>query len=127
MQDRRIEVFYDAGCWLCRREILFLKRMDRNENIRATNIADPDFCAPDGYTWEALMARIHARLPNDEVIEGPEVFRRLYIAAGLGWAVPFTRLPGIEQCINMGYRIFARYRVARRKSCRDGSCRVSSS
>ena len=127
MQDRRIEVFYDAGCRLCRKEIRFLKRMDRDGNICATNIDDPNFCAPDGYSWDTLMARIHARLPDGHILEGPEVFRQLYMAAGFGWAIPLTRLPGIEQCINAGYRMFAHYRVLWRKSCRDGSCRVTSS
>ena len=37
------------------------------------------------------MAKIRGRLPAGQLIEGVEVFRRLYTAIGFGWIVALTR------------------------------------
>jgi len=83
-----VEVFYDGECPLCMREMRLLMRRDRRARILFTNIAAPGFDpATTGRTWSELMEKIHGRLPNGEMIEGVEVFRRLYAAIGLRWAV----------------------------------------
>ncbi|HET9929750.1 MAG TPA: DUF393 domain-containing protein, partial [Polyangiaceae bacterium] len=77
------EVFYDGDCPLCVREIAMLRRRDKAQRIRFTNIAEPEFDPSAlGVTWETLMKRIHGRLPNGELVEGVEVFRQLYAAVG---------------------------------------------
>ncbi|MCA9152358.1 MAG: DUF393 domain-containing protein, partial [Planctomycetales bacterium] len=39
--DESVEVFYDGDCPLCKREIGFLQRRDRQGRIRFTDIANP--------------------------------------------------------------------------------------
>lgn len=116
------EVFFDGDCPLCRREIDWLQRRDRNHKVRFTDIAAPEFDpAATGRTMDELMARIHGRLPSGELIEGVEVFRRLYQAVGLGWLVAPTRLPGIRGLLDAAYRLFARYRLRLTGRC-DQRC-----
>lgn len=121
-----IEVFFDGDCPLCRREIAALRKMDRRGRIRFTDIAANDF-EPSRYGIDlaTLMARMHARLPDGTWIEGVEAFRRIYAAAGLGWLIPLTRMPGVSQALDLGYRVFAKNRLKWTGRCRpDGSCRV---
>jgi predicted DCC family thiol-disulfide oxidoreductase YuxK len=70
------------------------------------------------------MDRIHARLPDGRLIEGVEVFRRLYAAVGLGALVAPTRLPGVAHLLELAYRAFARNRLRLTGRCREdgGAC-----
>ena len=67
--------------------------------------------AAHGTDLATLMARIHGVLPDGTLIEGVEVFRRAYAAAGLGWLVAPTRWPGLRQLSEWAYRVFARNRL----------------
>ena len=119
-----VEVFFDGDCPLCLREIEFLRRRDRRGAIRFTNIAAEDFdAAALGTTQTELMARIHGRLPDGSWIEGVEVFRRLYAAIGFGPLVSVTRWPLVRQVLDVGYRVFARYRLRLTGRC-DERCAV---
>lgn len=123
-----IEVFYDGGCPLCRREIEMIRRKDKAELIRFTDIDDPSFNAESvGKTQQELMAQLHGRLPDGTWISGVETFRRLYSAIGFRWAVGFSRLPVIAQIMNVGYAAFARYRLALTGRCKSELCRVPAS
>ena len=123
--DFDIEVFYDGGCPLCRREIGLLRGRDRQHLIRFTDIDDEGFdSGAVGKTIEQLMAEIHGRLPDGTMLTGVEVFRRLYSAVGFGWLVAPTRLPGIRQLCDLGYRIFAKNRLRLTGRCKAGVCRI---
>ena len=121
-----VEVFYDGDCPLCTREIAFLRRLDaKRHRIRFTDIAEPGFDAGRyGLTHDDLMAKIHARLPDGRLVEGVEVFRRLYDAVGFGAVVKLTRLPGVAPLLDAGYRLFAANRLRLTGRCDDGACRV---
>jgi predicted DCC family thiol-disulfide oxidoreductase YuxK len=120
-----LEVWFDGACPLCAREVAFLRRLDRRGRILFTDLAAPGFdAAATGIAWQALMDRIHARLADGTVVEGVEVFRRLYSAVGLGWLVAPTRLPGVRQALDLAYRIFARNRLRLTGRCQDDACTV---
>ncbi len=120
-----VEVFYDGACPLCMREINMLRRWDRRQQIRFTDIAAPEFTAESvGRKYDDLMARIHGRLPSGEWIEGVEVFRRLYSAVGFGPVVWLTRLPGVSQLLDFGYRLFARNRLKWTGRCDANGCAI---
>lgn len=121
-----VEVFFDGACPLCVREIDMLRRLDRKQKIRFTDIAAPDFDADAvGLSYRALMDRIHGRLPSGEIIEGVEVFRRLYAAVGFGPLVAATRLWGIRHLLDKAYAMFAANRLRLTGRCApDGSCAI---
>lgn len=122
--DFDIEVFFDGGCPLCRREIAFLRRLDRRSRIRFTDITSLQSAGTvDGIPFEQLMAEIHGRLPDGRWVKGVEVFRRLYSAVGLGPLVSVTRWAGIEQVLDAAYAAFARRRLRWTNRC-DANCRV---
>lgn len=119
-----IEVLFDGECPLCLREINMLKRLDRRQRIVFTDIMGVGFRAEDyGLTWEQVMSHIRGRLPDGTLIEGVEVFRRLYAAVGFGAIVRLTRLPGISQLLDFGYHHFAKNRLRFTGRCGpDGAC-----
>jgi len=120
-----VEVFYDGDCPLCIREINMLRRLDKKDKILFTDIADQKFDALSvGVAWIKLMNKIHGRLPDGTLIEGVEVFRRLYSAVGFGWLVKMTRWPGISHLLNWAYEIFAKNRLKWTGRCVDGSCEI---
>jgi predicted DCC family thiol-disulfide oxidoreductase YuxK len=120
-----VEVFYDGDCPLCMREIRMLQGLDRRQRIGFIDIAAPDFDADAmGVSWHALMDRIHGRLPDGSLIEGVEVFRRLYAAVGFSPLVALTRLPGISQLLDAAYRVFAKHRLRLTGRCSGGSCEL---
>lgn len=122
--DFDIEVFFDGNCPICRREIAFLRRLDRRNRIRFTDIAPLDPAATvDDIPWTDLMAEIHGRLPDGRWIKGVEVFRQLYSAVGLGPLMRVTRWIGIEQVLDTAYAAFARRRLRWTNRC-DKDCRV---
>lgn len=119
-----IEVFFDGACPLCKREIDWLRKKDADRRILFTDISDPDFRSEStGRTYQELMARIHGRLPDGKLIEGVEVFRRLYSAVGYHRLVSLSRLPVIRTCLDLGYRVFAPIRTRLPgRHCRGGHC-----
>ncbi len=118
-----VEVFFDGDCPLCKREIATVRRLDRQGNVAFTDIALPDFDATSiGRTHEDLMARIHARLPDGTLVEGVEVFRRMYAAVGFGTLVTLTRIPGVSHILEAGYRWFAKNRLRLTGRCAADAC-----
>lgn len=122
-----LEVFYDAECPLCLREIRLLQWLDRRKRVLFTDISAADFdAAIFNKTYSQFMAEMHGRLPDGTWIIGVEVFRQLYSAVGFGWAVWPSRLPLISQSLDFGYKIFARNRLRLfgrcDERCAQGNC-----
>ena len=122
--DWDFEVFFDGECPLCKREIAMIRRQDCNNRIRFTDITDKSFVPKElGTTMNDLMAEIHGRLPNGEIVIGVDVFRYLYDTIGFHRLVKLTRLPGISQALDVMYRFFAKFRLRLAQNrCVNGSC-----
>jgi predicted DCC family thiol-disulfide oxidoreductase YuxK len=122
-----LTLLYDGDCPLCSREVALLRRRDRDGRIAFEDIAAPGFDAGRyGSSYEALMARIHAVLPDGSLVRDVEVFRRAYAAVGLGWLVAPTRWPLLRPLFDRAYRVFARNRLrwTGRAECARGACDV---
>ena len=119
-----LQVFFDGACPLCSREKAALARRDRRGQIEFIDIAAPGF---DAGAWgrepSQFMAAMHARLPDGRWAVGADAFRLLYGLVGFGWLVALTRVPGIRQAVDAGYRVFARNRTRLTGRCSaDGVC-----
>ncbi len=120
------EVFYDGQCPLCKREIDMVRGKDQHQRLRLTDIADPEFdpsLAASGKTLDELMRQIHGRLPDGELVTGPDVFRQIYGRLGYARLVSLSRWPVIRQLIDAGYWMFAklRYRHALHRMRKTGT------
>jgi predicted DCC family thiol-disulfide oxidoreductase YuxK len=120
----RLQVFFDGACPLCSREKEALARRDRGGQIEFIDIAEPEF---DAAAWgrepAEFMAAMHVRLPDGRWVLGADAFRQLYGLLGFGWLVALTRVPGIRQAVDAGYRAFARNRTRLTGRCSvEGGC-----
>ena len=89
-----------------------LRKLDRNAVIEFTDIAAPDFDAIElGLERERLDERIHARLPDGQILSGVEVFRRIYALVGFGGLARVSRLPILTHALEGAYSVFARNRL----------------
>lgn len=123
----QFQVFFDGDCPLCKREIDWLKKRDREHQIEFIDIAGPLFDASIyGKTYDELMAEIHGRTSDGQWVIGVEVFRHLYQAAGFNLPVRLSRLPIVRTGLDLGYRVFARYRTRITGRCKTGACHVDS-
>lgn len=121
-----ITLLFDGACPLCKREMAFIKRLDKHDRVGGIDITDPTFDpARFGTTHEQVHARIHGVLGDGTLVEGVEVFRRAYREIGLGWMVGWTAWPVARPVVDAMYRWFARNRhrlTFRRNPCADGQC-----
>jgi len=122
-----LEVLFDGDCPLCRREVAWLRKLDRRQRLRWTDIAAADFrCEDYGRSMEQLMGALHARLPDASWVTGVEAFRRMYSAVGFAWLIAVTRLPGVSHLMEWSYRLFARNRLRLTGRCdSQNTCRAS--
>ena len=112
------EVFYDEQCPLCRKEINFVRKRDKNGRLKLTDISDPEFDASStGVSRDVLMREIHGRYSNGSLVTGVEVFREIYQRIGYGAFVVPTRWLVIRWLMDRMYSIFAvlRYQHAKKR------------
>jgi predicted DCC family thiol-disulfide oxidoreductase YuxK len=105
-------LLYDSLCPICRREVDWLKRRDRNGRLATIDIAAPGFDpAPLGLTSERVVARLHGIEADGRVVEGMAAMRGAWRAVGLGWLIAPTGWPLVRYLFDGMYLVFARYRV----------------
>ena len=116
------EVFYDGQCPLCKREIDMIRRKDKHNRLKLTDIAATDFKTVTGKDLNSLMKEIHGRDSKGNFVTGVDVFREIYSRLGFGWLVKISRLPVLRHALDVGYRIFAylRFKHASRRMKRAG-------
>src|SRR5579862_223162 len=110
-RDRRLTVYFDAGCGVCFQLARVLARMDRLARVRFASSADAG-PRPKGVTTEVLDKTI---VVVDEatgaLFTRADGVARLLQALPVGflWSLPL-RLPGLRQVANLAYDVFARRR-----------------
>ncbi|NJM75814.1 MAG: DUF393 domain-containing protein [Acaryochloridaceae cyanobacterium RU_4_10] len=110
----QIKLLYDGLCPLCLREVNFLAKRDAGRGIIAfVDIADLAYQPGlhGNVDFATAMGRIHAVLPDGTVLQGVEVFRRIYTALGIGWIYAATRWPIIGPFVDWAYDIWANWRL----------------
>ncbi len=105
----QFEVFFDGNCPMCKREIAMVRRKDKQNLLKLTDISNPDFDLPDR-SHSVLMREIHGRYPDGTFVTGIEVFREIYQRIGFGFLVKPTRLPIVRHVLEAAYWVFAKFR-----------------
>ena len=108
-----IKVLYDGDCPLCMQEIDFLRKRDKQQKIGFVDIASTSYSPDENscISFEQAMRKIHGITSDGRVIEGVEVFRRLYEAVGLGWVYSLVRIKPIGDLAEAVYGVWAKYRM----------------
>jgi predicted DCC family thiol-disulfide oxidoreductase YuxK len=110
----KIKLLFDGACPLCVREVSFLKRKDSDRAlVKFVDIAAEDYDPIDNANidFETAMGRIHAILPNGEIVRDVEVFRQIYDILGIGWIYAVTKLPIVGRLADLLYGVWADYRL----------------
>jgi predicted DCC family thiol-disulfide oxidoreductase YuxK len=119
--EPNIEVFYDGDCPVCRWEITFYERLDKNAHIRWTNILDlATSDLPSGKTATDLLGKFHVRnlpaQPDQHWHIGVDAFARIWRE------LPFFKyfawlfsVPGIRQLAQLAYLGFIRWQASQRE------------
>jgi predicted DCC family thiol-disulfide oxidoreductase YuxK len=104
----RVTVWYDGGCPLCRREIAWLRRLDRRGAVAFVEVGGAADCPVDR---AQLLARFHARESDGPLVSGAAAFaamwRALPLLRPMGLA---ARAPAVLWVLERGYRLFLRVR-----------------
>ncbi|MFQ6537402.1 MULTISPECIES: thiol-disulfide oxidoreductase DCC family protein [Aphanothece] len=114
----KLRILFDGACPLCRREVTFLRRRDRQRHGADARLAFIDIDAADyepaahaGIDYAAAMGRIHAITDDGTVLTDVEVFRQAYALIGLGWLYAPTSWPLVQPLIDGAYRLWAAARL----------------
>ena len=115
-----MNILYDSKCNVCKLEMDMLARRDERLHgskrmIKLTDIEsdkfDPNDPANGGVSYAKGMSAINAVHRDGRVIEGPQVFLKAYELVGLGWLFKFTEWPVFKPAVDIGYKLFAKYRT----------------
>ncbi len=122
-----VNIIYDSKCNVCKLEIDFLARRDATKiNVGAPRLKmtdleardedgnfryDPNDLANGGITYEEGLKAIHAVTADGKVIRGVPVFALAYEQVQLGWLFKVTTWPIVKHLVEIGYRLFAKYRT----------------
>ena len=111
MHMRQITLFYDGACPLCRREISFMRRLDRDGRLAFENVADADAPISCPIDRAELLSKFHARLPDGQVVSGARAFCEAYgVVPYLGWAKTLGRFTPSRFLLDRLYLGFLRIR-----------------
>jgi len=105
-------LLYDSECPFCKLEVEWLQRRARGGRLGAVDIAAPGFDASRfGLGAGDVHARLHGVRADGTVVEGMTAIREAWSAVGLGWVMAPTGWPLLRWFADLGYVVFAKYRV----------------
>ncbi len=106
----KLIVWHDGGCPLCRKEIAFIRRLDRSDAIQFVDLTDSQTNCP--INRDEMLKRFHAS-ENGVLLSGAAAFAAMWRAVPLLRPLGLAaRIPGILPLLECSYRIFLRFRPA---------------
>lgn len=108
----RLDVYYDGGCPICRREIGFYKAHTGPQDFEWVDVSsdDPALLGP-GLTREKALARIHVRRSDGTLLTGAAAFAEMWQRMpGFRWLGRLIAVPPFTFCAEVAYRVFLRVR-----------------
>lgn len=102
-------LYHDGHCPFCQAEVRWLEKHPRGDRIQLIDIQKTP--TPEGVSFETLMGKLHVRDADQRWYLGMDASRALYAVLGYRKLVWISCLPVIRLIMDIGYRVFARYRV----------------
>ena len=116
-----VNIIYDSKCNVCKLEIDFLAKRDAEKiNVGAPKLKmtdlesetyDENDPANGGVSYRKGLAAIHAVTAEGKVVTGVPVFALAYEQVNLGWLFKITTWPIMKNIVEVGYKVFAKYRT----------------
>ncbi len=116
-----VNIIYDSKCNVCKLEIDFLAKRDAEKvNVGAPKLKmtdlesetyDENDPANGGVSYRKGLAAIHAVTAEGKVVTGVPVFALAYEQVKLGWLFKITTWPIVKNIVDVGYKVFAKYRT----------------
>lgn len=108
---RKLTLFYDGLCPLCRAEILFLSDRNQAGLLDFVDINSDRYSAEQiGVSCEQALASMMASYDDGEIISGVDVFVEAYRRAKLPLLAWIFSRPVLRPLFNVAYRFFAKHR-----------------
>ena len=106
-ENGRTTVYYDGSCPICRTEIDFMRRRDRDGRVEFADIAADPAVLPAELTSERAMARFHVRGADGSIRSGADGFAAMWSELpALRPLARVARLPGVLPVLELLYRAF---------------------
>ncbi|MFO7908476.1 MAG: DUF393 domain-containing protein [Halomonas sp.] len=107
-----VTLFYDGHCPFCRVEVDWLAKHRHHQRIQLVDIQQAEFLEGQyGASFDTMMGKLHVLDNAGHWYIGMDASRALYAVLGYQRLVRFSCLPIISGMMDIGYRLFARYRV----------------
>jgi predicted DCC family thiol-disulfide oxidoreductase YuxK len=118
-------IFYDGNCPLCAKEMQSLKRADEENKITLEDINKEDFEHRFSNIKRAdAMGYLHGQLDNGEMIYGLDVTFAAWQTVGKHAWLKIFQLPIIRSLADVGYWLFAKYRLQITSVVCSSNCRI---
>jgi len=112
---KRIVALFDGDCGVCSRSSRFFGSRDPHGHVERQDLRDP--VAAQRFPTldpDAVRASMHAVRADGSVVIGLDAVREVLaeLPAPWPWVATFLGLPGVHALAKVGYRLFARNRLA---------------
>ncbi|MDJ0513631.1 MAG: DUF393 domain-containing protein [Methyloceanibacter sp.] len=124
-ENKKLTVFYDGACPLCRREIGYYRRRQGAEDISWADVSvSSDGNVATGLSRDQALARFHIMKPDGNIVSGGRAFAELWAA------LPGFRLLGrlfrkrpLLWLLDRAYDVFLRFRPRLQTMMAEGRAR----
>jgi predicted DCC family thiol-disulfide oxidoreductase YuxK len=106
-----LEVFYDGGCPLCRREIAYFRTLKSRVPIQWLDLTDANELLPEDLDRCNALKRMHVRVGGDRYYQGAAAFAMLWSQFSYWRMLGFLlRIPPFTWCADRLYTFFLKVR-----------------
>jgi predicted DCC family thiol-disulfide oxidoreductase YuxK len=111
MSRTQLQVFYDGGCPVCRREIGYYRARRGADGFEWVDVNGPAPALGPGLSREAALARMHVRLADGTLLSGAAAFAAMWRRMpGFRTLGLLLAIPPFGALAELGYRGFLRIR-----------------
>jgi len=107
----KLTIFFDGSCKLCKTEIDFYRRRNKEHHFQFVDISCRDTNLPNNLTRERARERFHVLKSDNTLISGVQAFAEIWsYLDGWRWLACVVSVPIITTVLEQGYHFFLKYR-----------------